>query len=99
MRLVDADISIAAAALRLPRHRDTATVLRDAYRPALAAAGLHGRAVLNLGRRTGHLGAGDAAANLADLTARGKPAPGEIVRLLSAGAGFTWSCAVVSPAV
>ncbi|WP_030663526.1 3-oxoacyl-[acyl-carrier-protein] synthase III C-terminal domain-containing protein [Streptomyces cellulosae] len=58
-------------------------------------AGLTKAEVLNLGARTGHLGAGDMAANLADITAAGRLQPGEIGVLLSATAGFSWSCMVL----
>jgi 3-oxoacyl-[acyl-carrier-protein] synthase-3 len=70
-------------------------VLADGYRPGLVAAGIRPSAVLRLGRGTGHLGAGDAAANLAELTYLGLLRPGRIALLLSAGAGFTWSCLAV----
>lgn len=58
-------------------------------------AGLTKAEVLNLGRGTGHLGAGDMAANLADVAAGQLLGPGQIGLLLSATAGFTWSCLVV----
>lgn len=71
------------------------TVLDTAYLPALAR---HTTApVVELGRDTGHLGAGDPIANLADLSERGLD-PGDIVILLSVGAGFTWSAIVVDAA-
>jgi 3-oxoacyl-[acyl-carrier-protein] synthase III len=69
------------------------SVLDQAYLPALA--GLTGAEFLDLGRDTGHLGAGDAAGNLADIAARRLLAPGEYALLLSAGAGFTWSALLV----
>jgi 3-oxoacyl-[acyl-carrier-protein] synthase III len=47
------------------------------------------------GADTGHLGAGDPFANLADLHAAGTLGPGEVAVLLSVGAGFTWSALVV----
>ncbi|MGX2995744.1 ketoacyl-ACP synthase III family protein [Streptomyces sp. JNUCC 64] len=48
---------------------------------------------------TGHLGTGDMLAGLHEVVRRGALAPGEVGLLLNAGAGFTWSCAVVeSPA-
>ncbi|NYI04068.1 ketoacyl-ACP synthase III family protein [Allostreptomyces psammosilenae] len=47
------------------------------------------------GRQTGHLGAGDLAAGLSELVRRAVLGPGEIALLLNAGAGFTWSCAVL----
>jgi 3-oxoacyl-[acyl-carrier-protein] synthase-3 len=51
--------------------------------------------ILDLGRHTGHLGAGDPVANLADLHAGDRLAPGEVALLLSAGNGYTWSCLAV----
>jgi 3-oxoacyl-[acyl-carrier-protein] synthase III len=68
-------------------------VLEQAYLPPLR--GLTRAQVLNLGRDTGHLGAGDPLANLADIHTLHRPDPGEIVLLLSAGAGFSWTCIVV----
>ncbi|MFH8292802.1 ketoacyl-ACP synthase III family protein [Streptomyces sp. NPDC018059] len=50
---------------------------------------------LDYGRATGHLGAGDAAAGLADLVRSRALRPGEAALVFSAGAGFTWSCLVV----
>ncbi|MEC3977385.1 ketoacyl-ACP synthase III family protein [Amycolatopsis sp. H20-H5] len=51
--------------------------------------------LVDLGRTTGHLGAGDAAAGLADLIRTRVLEPGEAALVFSAGAGFTWSCLVV----
>ncbi|MFE0175098.1 3-oxoacyl-[acyl-carrier-protein] synthase III C-terminal domain-containing protein [Streptomyces sp. NPDC059002] len=50
---------------------------------------------LDYGRSTGHLGAGDAAAGLAELIHSRALRPGEAALVFSAGAGFTWSCLVV----
>ncbi|MFC9329462.1 ketoacyl-ACP synthase III family protein [Kitasatospora sp. NPDC057015] len=50
---------------------------------------------LDFGRTTGHLGAGDAVAGLADLLTADLLAPGEAALVFSAGAGFTWSCLLV----
>jgi len=76
----------------LPRlHPD---VLEATYRPVLA--GLTRAAPLDLGRDTGHLGAGDLCAGMAELVAAGLLGPGESALVLSVGLGFTWSCAVVS---
>jgi 3-oxoacyl-[acyl-carrier-protein] synthase III len=47
-----------------------------------------------LGEDTGHLGAGDFTANLAELTT-GRLAPGELAIVLGGGGGFSWTCAVV----
>lgn len=66
--------------------------LNDIYRPAVAEA-LAAPAV-DLGQRTGHLGAGDLLANLASVIDGDLVPPGDVVVALSAGAGFTWSCLV-----
>jgi 3-oxoacyl-[acyl-carrier-protein] synthase III len=71
-------------------------VVDVSYRAVVAAH--TSAALLRLGRDTGHLGAGDAAANLADIHAGGLLTPGEIAILLSVGAGFTWSALVVQAA-
>ncbi|CAO5245887.1 3-oxoacyl-[acyl-carrier-protein] synthase III C-terminal domain-containing protein [Frankia sp. AgKG'84/4] len=49
----------------------------------------------HLGRRTGHLGAGDMAANMADIVEQRMLEPGEFAVVLGCGGGFTWSTAVV----
>jgi 3-oxoacyl-[acyl-carrier-protein] synthase-3 len=91
--LADAGISVTdVRAVLLPRLGRS--VLDAAYRPALAD--FDDDVVLGPGARTGHLGAGDLAANLADLCADAPLAPGDAALLLSAGGGFTWTCAVVS---
>lgn len=54
--------------------------------------------ILTVGEDTGHLGAGDAAASLAQLHIERRLAPGEFGVVVSAGAGFTWSCLLVSAA-
>ncbi|MGW6603252.1 ketoacyl-ACP synthase III family protein [Streptomyces sp. NPDC055036] len=46
-------------------------------------------------RRIGHLGAGDPIAGLDHLVADGELAAGDTCLLVSVGAGFSWSCAVV----
>ncbi|GAA0459417.1 hypothetical protein Ade02nite_13410 [Paractinoplanes deccanensis] len=53
-----------------------------------------------LGADTGHLGAGDFLANLADLSAPARLGAGELAVVLGGGGGFSWTCAVVrrSPA-
>jgi 3-oxoacyl-[acyl-carrier-protein] synthase-3 len=58
-------------------------------------AGFIGAKVLNLGRHTGHLGAGDTAANLAVVAREKMLAPGQVALLLTATVGFSWSCMVV----
>ncbi|MGW4808104.1 3-oxoacyl-[acyl-carrier-protein] synthase III C-terminal domain-containing protein [Kitasatospora sp. NPDC004272] len=88
-RVAPDDARLRAAGLpRLARH-----VVDGPYRLAFLAA--CSAPVVDLGGDTGHLGAGDAVANLADLLATGAAGPGELLVLLSAGAGFTWSAAVV----
>jgi 3-oxoacyl-[acyl-carrier-protein] synthase-3 len=47
------------------------------------------------GADTGHLGAGDTAAALAQLGAPGALAPGEVALVVSGGAGFSFSCLLV----
>ncbi|MFG3496478.1 ketoacyl-ACP synthase III family protein [Streptomyces sp. NPDC047928] len=47
------------------------------------------------GRRVGHLGGGDPVAGLDHLVAAGRLAAGDLCLLVSVGAGFSWSCAVV----
>ncbi|WP_026422610.1 ketoacyl-ACP synthase III family protein [Actinokineospora inagensis] len=66
---------------------------RDIYGPVVGS--VVRAPVLDVGSRTGHLGAGDVPASLADLYADDDLAAGEIVVLLGAGGGFTWSCLVV----
>lgn len=68
--------------------------LELAYAPALRKA--LAAEVLTMGGNTGHLGAGDAAASLAELRAERRLASGEFALVVSAGAGFTWSCLLVS---
>jgi 3-oxoacyl-[acyl-carrier-protein] synthase-3 len=66
--------------------------LTQFYVPSVRELELPHTEVLVLGRDTGHLGAGDVIANLADLIAGDRLAPGEVALLLSAGNGYTWSC-------
>ena len=70
-----------------------AEVILHSYTEVLA--GLTKAEIVNLGRGTGHLGAGDMAANLADIDAAGMLQPGQIALMLSATAGFSWSGLVV----
>ncbi|MFG3319214.1 3-oxoacyl-ACP synthase [Streptomyces sp. NPDC048171] len=67
-----------------------------AYAPVLTK--LTGAPLLRPGDDTGHLGAGDAAASLAELCTGRLLGPGEYALVVSAGAGFTWSCLLVSGA-
>ena len=69
--------------------------LAESFDEPVAELGLRHAEVLNLGRDTGHLGGGDCLANLADLHAGRRLAPGEVALLLSVGGGFTWSCIAV----
>jgi 3-oxoacyl-[acyl-carrier-protein] synthase-3 len=71
-------------------------VLDRFYRPAIVDVGLGHADVLDPGRDTGHLGAGDTAASLAELTTAGRLGAGEYALLINVGGGFTWSCVVVS---
>lgn len=79
--------------LTLPRIGSGA--LAELYEQPVAELDLRHTEVVDLGRDTGHLGAGDSIANLADLTASDALAPGDVALLLSVGNGFTWSCLVV----
>lgn len=69
-------------------------VRRETYHPAVE--GLTKARVVELGDRTGHLGAGDLAANLTAVRERELLAPGEIALAVSAGGGFGFTCAVVA---
>ncbi|GAA2986997.1 ketoacyl-ACP synthase III family protein [Actinokineospora diospyrosa] len=70
-----------------------ATAARDIYGPVVGS--VLGAPLVDPGTRTGHLGAGDVPASLADLLDSDRLAPGAIAVLLGAGGGFTWSCLVV----
>jgi 3-oxoacyl-[acyl-carrier-protein] synthase-3 len=65
------------------------------FAPALDDLRLRQLEVLDFGRSSGHLGAGDSAANLAELHAGNRLGSGEVALLLSLGGGFTWSCIAV----
>ncbi|SMC48535.1 ketoacyl-ACP synthase III family protein [Kibdelosporangium aridum] len=94
--LADMDMTVTDPRVRyltLPRIGTGA--LAELYEGPVAELELASTEVLDLGRETGHLGAGDSIANLADIDAAGMLAPGEIVLLLSVGNGFTWSCLAV----
>lgn len=69
-------------------------VRRDTYHPAVE--GLTKAQIVELGDRTGHLGAGDMAANLTAIRERELLAPGEIAVAISAGGGFGFTCAVAA---
>lgn len=90
--LADAGVSVTEPRLVLVP-RLGAAALRDVYRPAVNA--VLPAPVADLGAHTGHLGAGDVIANLAALAGEPLLRPGEAGVVLSAGAGFTWSCVVV----
>ncbi|MFC4564288.1 ketoacyl-ACP synthase III family protein [Nocardiopsis mangrovi] len=70
-----------------------AKTLQDSWIPILAE--VVGAELEDWGRETGHLGAGDAVAGVAELYRRRHLEPGEYALVFSAGAGFTWSCLVV----
>ncbi|HEV2778128.1 MAG TPA: ketoacyl-ACP synthase III family protein [Actinophytocola sp.] len=94
--LAEADLEIDDPRVRyltLPRIGSVA--LRELFRPPVDELGLRHLKVLDLGRATGHLGAGDSIANLADLHTGDRMAPGEVALLLSVGNGHTWSCIAV----
>lgn len=67
--------------------------LDDAWIPVLRE--LVDAPAVDWGRETGHLGTGDLAAGLHEVVGRSALGPGEFGLLLNAGAGFTWSCAVI----
>jgi 3-oxoacyl-[acyl-carrier-protein] synthase-3 len=66
--------------------------LTGVYQPAVAA--VLPAPVIDLGRHTGHLGAGDLTANLTAACDDELLRPGEIGVALSAGAGMTWTSVV-----
>ncbi|WP_067502107.1 ketoacyl-ACP synthase III family protein [Actinoplanes sp. TFC3] len=70
-----------------------ARAMQEAYIPPLAE--LTGAEQLDLGRSTGHLGAGDLNASLADLATTDLLAPGQYALVLNGGGGFTWTAMVV----
>ncbi|MEU3840459.1 3-oxoacyl-ACP synthase [Streptomyces sp. NPDC028635] len=69
-------------------------VRRETYHPAVE--GLTKAQIVELGGRTGHLGAGDMAANLTAIREQELLAPGEVALAISAGGGFGFTCAVVA---
>ncbi|HEY1486603.1 MAG TPA: 3-oxoacyl-ACP synthase [Micromonosporaceae bacterium] len=79
--------------LALPRIG--AGALRQFWEPCLHELGLRHVELLDFGRGSGHLGAGDTIANLAEIIAMDRLGPGEVALLLCAGNGYTWSCVAV----
>ncbi|MFI1889382.1 3-oxoacyl-ACP synthase [Streptomyces jumonjinensis] len=69
-------------------------VQRDTYHAAVD--GLTKAEIVQLGGRTGHLGAGDLAANLASIMEGDLLNPGEMALAIGAGGGFGFTCAVVA---
>jgi 3-oxoacyl-[acyl-carrier-protein] synthase-3 len=67
--------------------------IKEMYIPAIAE--VLKAEPLHLGDRTGHLGAGDFLANIADIIGLGLLGPGEIALVIGGGGGFTLSCAVL----
>jgi 3-oxoacyl-[acyl-carrier-protein] synthase III len=67
--------------------------LEDAYLPPLVAS-VRAKP-LNLGRRSGHIGAGDFIANLSEIAASDLLEDGELALVLNGGGGFTFTAAVV----
>ena len=78
----------------LPRLGEKA--MAEAYVPALEES--VSAPLLDLGRATGHLGAGDLNASLADLATGDLLEPGQYALVLNGGGGFTFTAAVVSRA-
>jgi 3-oxoacyl-[acyl-carrier-protein] synthase III len=68
-------------------------VLKDMYQPAVRE--VMTASCRDYGRETGHLGAGDALANLATMAKDPARQAGDLAMVLTAGAGFTWSCLLV----
>jgi len=90
--LAEADVAPhEVACLALPRLGRS--ILQTAYAPVLAT--LKGAALMSYTGRTGHLGAGDLAANLSDIIGEDLLEPGVVAAVLGSGGGFTWTCAVV----
>lgn len=68
--------------------------MAETYAPALAES--VSAPLLELGSATGHLGAGDLNASLADLATGDLLEPGQYAVVLNGGGGFTFTAAVVS---
>ncbi|MFI6346708.1 ketoacyl-ACP synthase III family protein [Streptomyces sp. NPDC050560] len=71
-----------------------AKAMREAYVPPLVES--TPAELLDLGRESGHLGAGDLNASLADLVSRHLLEPGEHALVLNGGGGFTFTAVVVA---
>jgi 3-oxoacyl-[acyl-carrier-protein] synthase-3 len=92
--LAEADLSGHDPTLRwcvVPRLRVDA--LQSSYVPLLSE--VTSGQMLDVGRTTGHLGAGDLTAGIAELLDQKLLKPGEHALVLGTGSGFTWSCAVL----
>lgn len=75
-----------------------AEALAGRYPAPIEEAGLGAAELLDPGRDTGHLGAGDAAASIAHVLSGGHLESGEVALVLNVGGGFTWSCTAVGAA-
>lgn len=73
-----------------------ANTIERSYLPAIGAITPAQR--LLFGETTGHLGAGDVTAGIAELEALGLLRGGQFAAVLGVGAGYTWVCAVVEAA-
>lgn len=91
--LADADVIDPSRVKVVYPPRTRPQTVRHTVRAALPAV-LRDR-LMARGQRTGHLGAGDTLANLADLLATDRVAAGEYALLVGVGAGFTASALVV----
>lgn len=67
--------------------------LDDQYSPVVRE--ITGMQPVKAGRSTGHLGAGDVIASLADFEKNPQRRPGDVAVIVNAGGGFTYSCLVV----
>lgn len=73
---------------RLTRH-----MRENVFKPAIGL--LLGRQPVYLECPTGHLGAGDFLANMADMVTTGSLGPGDVGLIIQGGGGFTFSCGIV----
>ncbi|WP_329120885.1 ketoacyl-ACP synthase III family protein [Streptomyces sp. NBC_01465] len=69
-------------------------IFETVYRPQLAPFFGADKLVWH-GGRTAHLGVADVGANIADLYAEQDLQPGDVVVIVNAGGGYTWSCLVL----